>query len=683
MAIEKDIAIHSNIGIANCVSYTQNAEKTTYSQDSSVSSYDQDTLNALNYSQNEEKTTLANDDEEELLVTGIHCRAENAAFEFNEAKLNYLAVKDGSKRGTGGTKTVKDKSGNEHQVGKESVEAYHVIQSFAEIEGLDPKLVHQIGIEYASLAFPNSKCVVSTHMNTENLHNHIIVCAYQDNGKKIPMNKAFRRKIRSINDSLSLKYNLPILTNEPGTHNLRSGVGEQHISSENSFKEDIRADIINTVAKVYVSSWNDFIIAMKSLGYDIKEGKYVTFSKHVTDGNGNEKTYRCRDYKLGEEFTKAYICKAMDYKDGLYEIKQQEGATSYNDKTFDALNYINPKELSSLHVSRYDDFGRRRSDLEMILIFTIKVLEYVWEKITSSDTFLEANSVESIKSREKDSIKDQIDTLKEALTFVNQYNLKSLDELYDKKHEVGKALSVAKKELSSLEPIVTAKAKVAAIASDVPKLVSKLPKGITIDDLYLNIPDKNSIRKYRASIMPMTASQKRELYLCLEKNKTIYRLDGKFELISYMDAQEAINFLKGKTSQKPDYLLKTSEYLSRRKALREEAPIDNSYEKHNDMAFSSRCLDFDETTKEIVTTLRTRIQELYNLGCSISDTDSIFSEYRSLSSDLYKLKSEVKNLSKEYRELTNTIKILDVTSSNTLGLSQGHHTKMHPNIPHN
>lgn len=71
--------------------------------------------------------------------------------------------------------------------------AHHFIQSFAPNDNVTPETVHRFGVEYAKLCFPNYQVVVSTHVDKEHLHNHIIVNScnmitgrkYYDNNKNL------------------------------------------------------------------------------------------------------------------------------------------------------------------------------------------------------------------------------------------------------------------------------------------------------------------------------------------------------------------------------------------------------------------------------------------------------------------------------------------------------------------
>ena len=87
--------------------------------------------------------------------------------------------------------------------------AWHLIQSFD--EEVDPVMANEIGRKMAAEVFPGHPVVISTHTNTEHTHNHIMVCAWNDDGKKWHQcNKNYRR-IREYSDRLCDEYGLGVL----------------------------------------------------------------------------------------------------------------------------------------------------------------------------------------------------------------------------------------------------------------------------------------------------------------------------------------------------------------------------------------------------------------------------------------------------------------------------------------
>ena len=89
--------------------------------------------------------------------------------------------------------------------------AWHLIQSF---EGqIDPRVANEIGRKMAAELFGNFPVVISTHTNTENTHNHLIVCAWNKDGKKYNYDHEAYQNIRTGSDRLCDEYGLSVLEN--------------------------------------------------------------------------------------------------------------------------------------------------------------------------------------------------------------------------------------------------------------------------------------------------------------------------------------------------------------------------------------------------------------------------------------------------------------------------------------
>ena len=52
---------------------------------------------------------------------------------------------------------------------------YHLVQSFLESDDLTPQEVHVISLELAQREFLDFEVLVATHVDTEHLHNHLVV----------------------------------------------------------------------------------------------------------------------------------------------------------------------------------------------------------------------------------------------------------------------------------------------------------------------------------------------------------------------------------------------------------------------------------------------------------------------------------------------------------------------------
>lgn len=139
------------------VIYAENPEKTAnpkFYADRELTEQDgQQLTDVIRYAVNSEKTQeKSNEDGTPLhrFVSGINCSPATARDEMLAVKKRF-----GKKDGT---------------------VAYHGYQSFAPGEAT-PELAHQLGLEFAErLLGGEFQAVVSTHLNTGHIHNHL-VCA--------------------------------------------------------------------------------------------------------------------------------------------------------------------------------------------------------------------------------------------------------------------------------------------------------------------------------------------------------------------------------------------------------------------------------------------------------------------------------------------------------------------------
>src|SRR5699024_2713882 len=139
---------------------------------------------AVDYALNRDKT------ESVCFETGLSCLCETA---FSDMKENVQ---------------------HWHKTG--GVQGYHLVQSFAEGE-VTPELAHQIGVELADqLLDGRYQAVVTTHLNTRHIHNHIVWCAVAlDNGRKYHSNaKSYYTEVRARSDALCRQYGLSVIETE-------------------------------------------------------------------------------------------------------------------------------------------------------------------------------------------------------------------------------------------------------------------------------------------------------------------------------------------------------------------------------------------------------------------------------------------------------------------------------------
>lgn len=140
-----------------------------------------DTL--LNYAINGEKT------EDKLYVSGVNCMPDTAYVEMTNVKKQFFKTN--------------------------GIQCFHGYQSFAEGE-VTPAQAHEISVKLAEELWGDRfQVVVSTHLNTDNIHSHFVVnsVSFVD-GKRFNNTKKDYAMMRIISDRLCEEYGLSVLKKE-------------------------------------------------------------------------------------------------------------------------------------------------------------------------------------------------------------------------------------------------------------------------------------------------------------------------------------------------------------------------------------------------------------------------------------------------------------------------------------
>ena len=218
------------------INYATNEEKTK----NIYSKYEMDEFDSIRqvmtYATNPDKT------EEQFYTTGINCEIEDVVKQMQFVKIFY---------------------------GKENgILAFHAYQSFNEGE-VTPEIAHEIGVKLANEMWGDRfQVVVSTHLNTEHLHNHFVInsVSFKD-GKKYYSNLSNTALLRKTSDEICEEYGLSILKEKT----CKSG-----INFENFYKKSMRDSDYYKFAKEDIDyaiehSWTykEFLKRLKEMGYEV------------------------------------------------------------------------------------------------------------------------------------------------------------------------------------------------------------------------------------------------------------------------------------------------------------------------------------------------------------------------------------------------------------------------------
>ena len=221
--------------LKDVINYAQNPDKTIERK------YLDDDLSAtLNYVENSDKT------DQTMYVSGINCTKKRAYEQMMSTKRRYGKL-----------------GGNV---------AYHGYQSFQAGE-VTPEKAHRIGIETAKRMWGDDyEIVVTTHLNTANLHNHIVVNSVSfRTGRKFENHISDHYKLREISDEICREYGKSILENAPfydgdKAYRVRKNGRIPH-------KDMLRHDVDEALACTIKPF--DFELYLRSLGYQfVRTFKY-------------------------------------------------------------------------------------------------------------------------------------------------------------------------------------------------------------------------------------------------------------------------------------------------------------------------------------------------------------------------------------------------------------------------
>ena len=249
------------------IAYAENPDKTVDRK-----FLDDDLWQALRYVDNSDKTDRT------MYVSAINCPKQKAYEYMMRTKRRF------------------------HETGK--IVGYHGFQSFAAGE-VTPEEAHRIGLETAKRMWGDQyEVVVTTHLNTDNLHNHF--CWNSSSfvtGKKYRNQIKDHRRLREVSDAVCQEYGKSVLQNAP-FYGGEKGSYWIHKSGGKTHRDILREDLERCLREAY--SLQDLNRRMNALGY-------------VCDFNPNHKhwTVRAVDWeravridKLG--FTKERLVKELD-----------------------------------------------------------------------------------------------------------------------------------------------------------------------------------------------------------------------------------------------------------------------------------------------------------------------------------------------------------------------------------
>jgi len=226
------------------IDYANNPDKTTAKE-----YLDEDLYAAIRYVENDDKT------DQTMFVSGINCSKHNAYNEMIAVKRRF------GERG----KNI----------------AYHGYQSFAAGE-VTPDEAHAIGMETARQMWGTRyQVIVTTHLNTDNIHNHFVInsVSFVD-GKKFRNGIGDRLELRKISDAICAARNKSVIK----SHKFYSNKKEYWIrnSGKLTHRDMLRRDVDEALSKC--CTFKEFEYYLKCLGYRFERDFRYEHTSVIADG---------------------------------------------------------------------------------------------------------------------------------------------------------------------------------------------------------------------------------------------------------------------------------------------------------------------------------------------------------------------------------------------------------------
>ena len=212
--------------------------------------------------------------------------------------------------------------------------ALTIIQSFKGNE-VSPKLANQIGKELAEELWGDKyQVVICTHINKENVHNHMILNSVSFiDGIKYHNSKAQIAFLKETSDSLCLNYGLSIVDTPKA--NKEKEFRQKNIDYFNHTDEKMQriiTDIDNAIKSA--KKYSDFKLILKSKGYEnIKDsGKYLSLKT----------PYYSRNIRINRAFGEKYSVEGIKERIYGYIKEDLPPVQNYKSKYYKKI-YTGPK----------------------------------------------------------------------------------------------------------------------------------------------------------------------------------------------------------------------------------------------------------------------------------------------------------------------------------------------------
>ena len=188
--------------------------------------------------------------------------------------------------------------------------AHHYVQSFSPNEKVTPELAHQIGVELAQKIAPGFQVIVSTHVDKDHIHTHIIINSVNmETNLKWKADLRTRMNMREESDRLCKQYGLTTIDRQSGLKGIDQAT-QKLAEKGKSWKVALCKALDEAV--LLCNTKEEFIAFMKRKGFAIT--RYT--DRHITFWKAGEKKGIRADTlakQFGDRYTKENLERLMGF----------------------------------------------------------------------------------------------------------------------------------------------------------------------------------------------------------------------------------------------------------------------------------------------------------------------------------------------------------------------------------
>ena len=188
--------------------------------------------------------------------------------------------------------------------------AHHYVQSFSPNEKVTPELAHRIGVELAQKMAPGFQVIVSTHVDRDHLHNHILLNSVSmETRLKWKGNGVTLNAMREESDKLCKQYGLTTIDKQSGLRGIDQAT-QKLAEKGKSWKVEL-CRVLDEAIKL-CNTKEEFIAFMKRKGFAIT--RYT--DRHITFWKAGEKKGIRADTlakQFGDRYTKENLERLMGF----------------------------------------------------------------------------------------------------------------------------------------------------------------------------------------------------------------------------------------------------------------------------------------------------------------------------------------------------------------------------------